>query len=159
MAPITTLLSQYQLLLMLCDTLSTADILSLGATSRENHAYIYGSNTTFDKLLSTTHCSGKGIVDQARVFGEWRGDPSTAKIKCLGEEARPCSDCGVRVCNVGHCAGGLVSIPAPLTDLRTAGSTSDLTSWMNSNEMKWKNRSRISKRTTRTKQRSFVVTP
>ncbi|KAK3672316.1 hypothetical protein LTR78_007856 [Recurvomyces mirabilis] len=78
MAPMTTLLSQYQLLLMLCDTLSTADILSLGATSNENHVYIHGSKVTFDRLISTTHCSGRGIVAQARVFGEWRGDAANA---------------------------------------------------------------------------------
>lgn len=101
MTAITLLLSQYELLLLLCDTLSTADIISLGSTCKEHHDYIHGSEITFDNLLSAAHCSGKGSIDHARVFGAWRGDELEAEQHCLRDkDIEPCTSCGVPVCNV-----------------------------------------------------------
>lgn len=97
-SPLTTLLSQYELLIMLCGNLSSADIVHLGATSKEHWQYV-GHN--LKGLIADSTCDGKGVIAQARVFGCWKADPEKATRKCRGKDAKPCSDCGAMVCNVG----------------------------------------------------------
>jgi hypothetical protein len=99
-SPITTLLSQYELLTLLCEHLSSADIIHLGATSKEHWQYVAQSPAILQGLIAESTCDGKGIVAQARVFGHWQADPAKATRKCRGKDAKPCSDCGAMVCNV-----------------------------------------------------------
>jgi DnaJ-class molecular chaperone len=98
--PITTLLSQYELLVSLCQHLSSADIIHLGVTSKEHWQYVSGSPKLLKALIGNSSCDGTGIIAQARVFGHWNADPSQATRKCRGREAEPCHDCGAMVCNV-----------------------------------------------------------
>lgn len=100
--PITTLLSQYELLMLLCANLSSADIVHLGATSREHWQYVGHSPVILKGLIAESTCDGKGITAQARVFGHWKANPGNATRKCRDKEARACSDCGAMVCNVGE---------------------------------------------------------
>ena len=101
-SPLTSLLSQYELLTILCENLSSADIVHLGATSREHWQYIGHNPVIFKGLIAESTCDGKGIVAQARVFGYWQADPEQATRKCRGKDAKPCSDCGAMVCNVSQ---------------------------------------------------------
>lgn len=97
---ITTLLSQYELLSLLCEHLSIADIVHLGATSKEHWQYIASSPVILKALLSGSACDGRGIVAQARIFGRWDANPANATRKCRGKDAKPCDDCGAMICNV-----------------------------------------------------------
>ena len=101
-APITKVLSQYELLKSVCEGLSSADIVHLAATCKEHRTYISSNKEILALLQSTAHCDGRGIVAQAHVFGYWSGDPSKAPAdsKCLGADAKPCTECGAHVCNV-----------------------------------------------------------
>lgn len=98
--PITTLLSQYELLTSLCQHLSSADIIHLGATSTGHWYYIAASPKLLKALIGNSSCDGTGIIAQARVFGYWDAKPEQATRKCRGKDARPCRDCGAMVCNV-----------------------------------------------------------
>jgi len=98
-SPVTTLLSQYELLTMLCENLSSADIVHLGATSKEHWQYV-GHN--IKGLIASSTCDGKGIIAQARVFGHWQANPDNATRECRGKDAKPCSKCGAMVCNVSQ---------------------------------------------------------
>lgn len=100
-SPLTSMLSQYELLTMLCENLSSADIVHLGATSREHWQYVGHNSVIFKGLIADSTCDGKGIIAQARVFGHWKAKPEKATRKCKGRDAKPCSDCGAMVCNVG----------------------------------------------------------
>ena len=98
-SPVTTLLSQYELLTMLCENLSSADIVHLGATSKEHWQYV---EHNLKGLMADSTCDGKGIIAQARVFGHWQANPGKATRECRGKDAKPCSDCGAMVCNVSR---------------------------------------------------------
>jgi hypothetical protein len=100
--PITKVLSQYELLQSVCSSLSSADIIHLAATCKEHWTYIASSKTSLTNLLSTSRCDGRGVVAQARVFGYWQGDPSSAPsyAQCLDAETKPCTSCGAQVCDV-----------------------------------------------------------
>ena len=100
MTAITTILSQYELLLSVCQRLSSADIVHLAATCKTHRAYIASQQSTTDILLSKSICDGTGIVAQARVFGHWKGDTSKATYQCLGADSKSCSKCGAKVCDV-----------------------------------------------------------
>lgn len=102
MADIAALLSQHQLLRSLCSNLSAADMIHLSATCKENRMHIVSSQPILDKLLSDAICDGRGIVAQATVFGDWGSNPSKAPYRCLEADSRPCSACGINVCNVSH---------------------------------------------------------
>ena len=96
------MLSQYELLTLLCENLSSADIIHLGWTLKEHWLYIGHSPVICKGLLAESTCDGKGIVAQARVFGHYQADPAQAlmHVKCRGRDAKPCRDCGAMVCNV-----------------------------------------------------------
>jgi hypothetical protein len=85
---------------MLCENLSSEDIVHLGATSREHWQYIGHNPVILKGLISNSTCDGKGIIAQAHVFGHWKADPEKATRECKGNDARPCSDCRAMVCNV-----------------------------------------------------------
>jgi hypothetical protein len=95
-----TLISQYELLTSLCQHLSSADIIHLGATSREHWQYLTGSPKLLKALIGNSSCDGRGIAAQARIFGYWDYKPERATRKCRGKDAQPCHDCGAMVCNV-----------------------------------------------------------
>lgn len=101
-SPLTSLLSQYELLTMLCENLLSADIVHLGATSKEHWQYIGHSSVIFKSLIADSTCDGKGIIAQARVFGHWQANLDSATRACRGKDAKPCSDCGAMICNVGQ---------------------------------------------------------
>jgi hypothetical protein len=98
--PITTLLSQYELLTSLCQHISSADIIHLGATSKEHWHYVTTSPRLLKALIGNSSCDGRGIVAQARIFGYWDYKPERATRKCRGKDAQPCYDCGAMACNV-----------------------------------------------------------
>ena len=98
--PITTLISQYELLTSLCQHLSSADIIHLVATSKEHWQYLTGSPKLLKALIGNSSCDGRGIAAQARIFGYWDYKPERATRKCRGKDAQPCHDCGAMVCNV-----------------------------------------------------------
>lgn len=100
--PISTLLSQYELLASLCKHLSSADIIHLGATNREHWLYVASSPLILKGLIAESVCDGRGIAAQARVFGHWKNDPTQATRTCRGRDAMPCDDCGAMVCNVRY---------------------------------------------------------
>ncbi|KAM0723030.1 hypothetical protein Q7P37_001228 [Cladosporium fusiforme] len=99
-SPITLLLSQYELLRLLCEHLSSADIIHLGATCKKHWRYIASSKKVQKELIGKSSCDGRGIIAQARVFGYWKGNPDNATRKCKGKDAEPCEDCGAMVCNI-----------------------------------------------------------
>lgn len=129
-APITKVLSQYELLQAVCSTLSSADIVHLAATctfptskrvnwsmlifasGKEHRTHITSSKEILALLQSNAHCDGRGIVAQARVFGYWKGDPTQApeKSRCLGADARPCITGGAHVCDVSFYLDSLLKI-------------------------------------------------
>ena len=100
MAPISRLLSQHELLKSLCASLASADIVHLAATSREHRISMTSSKPIYDMLMTGAVCDGLGVVARARVFGEGNGNPLNMKQKCLGRDAKPCSDCKALVCAV-----------------------------------------------------------
>lgn len=121
-SPITTLLSQYGLLRLVCQHLSSADVVHLGATSREHWQYIGSSPKVLKELIRGSRCDGSGIIAQARVFGHWKGNLDNPTRKCKGRDAKLCGDCGAMVCNVRHYRP-LRSVPiADWLSVRLAGS-------------------------------------
>lgn len=100
MPHLNTLISQYETLLSLCKNLSSADIAYLAATCKENRVAITGSDPTHQRLHRHTICSGKGIAAQARLFGYHKEGIDKPDWPCLGEDAKPCTECGVKICNV-----------------------------------------------------------
>jgi hypothetical protein len=95
------LLSQYECLLTICSNLSSADIVHLSTTCKENQTYITASEPIKKRLNDVACCDGNGIVAQARLFG-YHGGPSLSKPEweCLGGISAPCTECGVKVCDV-----------------------------------------------------------
>lgn len=95
------LLSQYECLLAICNHLSSAVIVHVATTCKENQASITASEKTHKRLKKNACCDGKGIVAQARIFGHHGGRHLTKpEWECLGAYVKPCSDCSAQVCNV-----------------------------------------------------------
>jgi hypothetical protein len=98
------LLSQYECLLAICRFVSSADIIHLAATCKENKTSITGSDLTYNRLKKNAVCDGKGIIAQKRVFGlhgrDHKVQQSEPDWQCLGVHSKPCSDCGAQVCDV-----------------------------------------------------------
>jgi hypothetical protein len=61
------LLSQYECLLAICRFVSSADIVHLAATYKENHATITGSEVTHNHPKKNVICDGKGIEAHSRI--------------------------------------------------------------------------------------------
>ena len=100
MAAFSKVLSQHGLLKTLCAHLSAADIVHLAATSQEHRTYVTSSKPILELLMSNAICDGLGVLTRACVFGEGNGDPLKIRNKCLGADAKPCSDCSTPVCDV-----------------------------------------------------------
>lgn len=104
------LLSQYECLLIICSNLTTADLVHLSNTCKDNRMHITASDPIRARLHMSTRCSGKGIIAQARLFGHHGGpDLSELEWECLeGDEewTRLCTECGVSVCDVCAVAAG-----------------------------------------------------
>jgi hypothetical protein len=106
------LLSQYECLLAICRFVSSADIAHLAATCKQNRASITTSEITHRRLKKNAICDGKGVLAQSRVFGhhdhtfgvlelcEDRPEVTVRDWDCQEVKVRPCTDCGVNVCNV-----------------------------------------------------------
>lgn len=86
----------------MCGTLSSADIVHLAVTSKENWAYITDSNAIYRQLHASAVCDGRGIVAREKLFfGRQLADEGKLdQDDCLGPDAKPCSDCGAMVCDV-----------------------------------------------------------
>lgn len=99
------LVSQYESLLSICKHLSSADIIHLAETCKENWASITETKKNYDMLYKWAHCDGKGVAAQAHLFELHDDNPSAPHWRRLDEEylqgnRQPCDDCGAQVCNV-----------------------------------------------------------
>ncbi|KAI5209810.1 hypothetical protein E4T42_03802 [Aureobasidium subglaciale] len=98
-SPLVQILSQYQLMIMVTDQLSSADIVHLTSTCKEINAYLTDDENIFARIKESAHCDGKGIEARARCFGHWQGDVTKAIVQCEATEPMPCEDCKAMVCN------------------------------------------------------------
>lgn len=93
MAKFLSVLSQHQMLSIICSDLTAADILRLGATCKEAKTYVLDSTAVFDSLKKRAVCDGSGLKLRSMLF-------KRHEDVCSEDEARPCTDCGVAVCDV-----------------------------------------------------------
>ncbi|KAI5275733.1 hypothetical protein E4T47_01266 [Aureobasidium subglaciale] len=98
-SPLVQILSQYQLMIMVTDQLSSADIIHLTSTCKEINAYLTDDENIFARIKEGAHCDGKGIEARAKCFGHWQGDVTKAIVQCESTEPRPCDECKAIVCN------------------------------------------------------------
>jgi hypothetical protein len=99
-SPLVQILSQYQLMIMVTDQLSSADIIHLITTRKEIKMYLTDDENIFASIQENANCDGKGIEARAKCFGHWKGDVTKATVKCGGAICEPCDDCEAMVCNV-----------------------------------------------------------
>jgi hypothetical protein len=98
-SPLVQILSQYQLMIMVTDQLSSADIIYLIATCKEIKMYLTDDETIYASIKEKANCDGKGIEARAKCFGHWKGDITKATAQCEGSNCKPCDDCSAMVCN------------------------------------------------------------
>lgn len=99
-SPLVQILSQYELMIMVTDQLSSADIIHLTATCKEIKTYLTDDKTIYAGITERANCDGKGIEARAKCFGHWKGDVTQANVRCGGSDCKPCDDCKAMVCNV-----------------------------------------------------------
>jgi hypothetical protein len=80
-SPLVQILSQYQLMIMVTDQLSSADIIHLIATCKEIKMYLTDDKTIYANIQENANCDGKGIEARAKCFGHWKGDVTKATVK------------------------------------------------------------------------------
>lgn len=102
-SPLVQVLSQYELMLMVTNHLSSADIIHLTATCHEIKTYLTDDKTIYSNIRSNALCDGKGIEARAKCFGHWKGDATKAQGRCRGKDCLPCDNCDAMVCNVSAC--------------------------------------------------------
>nr|OQO20417.1 hypothetical protein B0A51_11158 [Rachicladosporium sp. CCFEE 5018] len=95
---ITRMISQYGVLVELCKCMSSADIVNLAATCREHRKYISSNSDLLKVFMDSSHCDGSGLIAQQKIFGIDFGEGVDPKTRCLGYDAKPCVDCGAKVC-------------------------------------------------------------
>ncbi|KAI4728617.1 hypothetical protein E4T49_03585 [Aureobasidium sp. EXF-10728] len=98
-SPLVQVLSQYELMIMVTDQLSSADIIHLTATCKEIKMYLTDDETIYSSITYRANCDGKGIEARAKCFGHWNGDVTKANVQCGGSLCVPCDDCSAMVCN------------------------------------------------------------
>ncbi|KAK6006273.1 hypothetical protein QM012_006683 [Aureobasidium pullulans] len=98
-SPLVQILSQYELMIMVTDQLSSADIIHLTATCQEIKTYLTDDKTIYNNITEWAVCDGKGIEARAKCFGHWKGDVTKAKAQCGGSDCKPCDGCSAMVCN------------------------------------------------------------
>jgi hypothetical protein len=121
-SPLVQILSQYQLMIMVTDQLSSADIIHLITTCKEIKMYLTDDKTIYTSIKQNANCDGKGIEARAKCFGHWKGDLTKATAKCGGSDCQPCDDCSAMVCNVS--AFGPLTTSSSLISTRSAAITS-----------------------------------
>lgn len=99
-SPLVQILSQYELMIMVTDQLSSADIIHLTATCKEIKTYLTDGETIYASITERANCDGKGIEARAKCFGHWKGDLTKATVRCGGSDCQPCDGCSAMVCNV-----------------------------------------------------------
>jgi len=115
MSPLTTLLSQHELMCLLCRYISSADIVHLSATSRIHRLYMTSSQPIYKQIMSEAICDGTGIIAQERVFakGGFPGPSTLVENKCLIADCKPCSECGAQVFDVRDIIRHTICVQAP----------------------------------------------
>ncbi|KAG9630960.1 hypothetical protein KCU95_g13851, partial [Aureobasidium melanogenum] len=98
-SPLVQILSQYELMIMVTDQLSSADIIHLTATCKEIKTYLTDDKVIYASIAERANCDGKGIEARAKCFGHWKGDVTDANVRCGGSDCQPCEDCHAMVCN------------------------------------------------------------
>ncbi|KAH0293224.1 hypothetical protein M436DRAFT_81192 [Aureobasidium namibiae CBS 147.97] len=98
-SPLVQILSQYELMLMVTDQLSSADIIHLTATCKEIKMYLTDDKTIYNSIVENANCDGKGIEARAKCFGHWKGDVTKATAQCGGSDCKPYDGCAAMVCN------------------------------------------------------------
>lgn len=99
-SPLIQVLSQYELMIMVTDQLSSADIIHLIASCKEIKMYLTDDKTIYNSIVENANCDGKGIEARAKCFGHWKGDATKATVQCGGSDCEPCDGCHAMVCNV-----------------------------------------------------------
>jgi hypothetical protein len=99
-SPLVQILSQYQLMIMVTDQLSSADIIHLVTTCKEIKTYLTDDRKIYTNIVGNANCDGKGIEARAKCFGHWKGDVTKATVQCGGSDCAPCDGCSAMVCNV-----------------------------------------------------------
>ncbi|CAD0096979.1 unnamed protein product, partial [Aureobasidium vineae] len=98
-SPLVQILSQYELMIMVTDQLSSADIIHLTATCKEIKMYLTDDKTIYSSITQRANCDGKGIEARAKCFGHWNGNVTEANAQCGGSDCQPCDGCSAMVCN------------------------------------------------------------
>lgn len=99
-SPLVQILSQYELMIMVTDQLSSADIIHLITTCKEIKMYLTDDRKIYNSIVENANCDGKGIEARAKCFGHWKGDVTKATAKCGGPDCKPYDGCTAMVCNV-----------------------------------------------------------
>lgn len=121
-SPLVQILSQYQLMIMVTDQLSSADIIHLITTCKEIKMYLTDDRKIYNSIVSNANCDGKGIEARAKCFGHWKGDVTKATAQCGGSDCKPYDGCKAMVCNVSIFESSSTS--SFLTFIRSADITS-----------------------------------
>lgn len=120
MAHVSDLISQYPILQVLSEYLSTLDLFHLALTDRSHYDYILSSKNIFNTLRRSCLCDGHGLADRQNFVGLysldrrsynwglarrviWQDDPIEVRLygtKCDDSEALPCIKCGINICEV-----------------------------------------------------------
>src|SRR5438552_834931 len=94
------LLSQYGILSLITEYLTTRELLYLAITCKEHWAYIHGSPVILQKLKKSTCCEA-----QAHDRKKWEKTfriklPDPINPDCKGSRTRACVRCDMQVCQV-----------------------------------------------------------
>lgn len=98
------LCSQYELLELLAQNLSTMDLYHTALTCSELHDLILKSQSGFERLKRVALCDGSGLKARQAYEDVWcHFDPQEVEIrlwnlKCDEAGALPCLKCGINVC-------------------------------------------------------------
>lgn len=115
MPDIISILSQYCILEITAEHLSTLDLFRLAITCSELYALIRQSNTLFDYLRRVGICDGRGLLARQQFWGVYDSVKTRGYSTCIYDEelevrvwnlkcdtfnALPCLRCGLNFCEV-----------------------------------------------------------